>query len=417
LPTVAYIANQFPVAVEPYVVDEIRELRRRGVTVIPSSGRRVNLNALPVDLRQLADGSICLQPPNFRLLWQAAWLCVTKWHSVQDLLVRIFLRGAESPRRRVRALLHTWLGAYYALVLRDRGVEHIHAHHGYFASWVAMVAARLLRIGFSMTLHGSDLLLHGTYLDTKLANCSFCFTVSEYNRRYILDRYPTVDPRKVILQRIGVGQIAVGVGCRARADIQGQLLLLAVGRLHPVKNFEFLVRACALLRKRGISFACWIAGDGPERKKLDHLICELKLGGEVELLGHVPQEQLINYYALADLVVLTSRSEGLPLVLMEAMAHGKLVLAPDITGIPELVRHRKTGFLYRAGSLESFVTWIEFIYTGKEQCGVIRSAARQHVLAHFHRKKNLEHFCDLFLNKIGAAREAVLDEDSVLQQI
>jgi colanic acid/amylovoran biosynthesis glycosyltransferase len=415
--TVAYIANQFPVAVEPYVADEIRELRRRGVNVIPASGRRVDLNALPVDLQQMADESICLQPPKFRLLWQAAWLCVREWGSLQDLLVRILFRGTESPARRVRALLHTWLGAYYALVIRDRGVRHIHAHHGYFASWVAMVTARLLRIGFSMTLHGSDLLLHGTYLDTKLANCSFCFTVSEYNRRYILDRYPTVDPTKIILQRIGVDQIAAGVACRARAGIQGQLLLLAVGRLHPVKNFEFLVRACALLRERGISFSCWIAGDGPERKKLDHLIRDLKLRGEVELLGHVPRAQLTNYYAMADLVVSTSHSEGIPLALMEAMAHGKLVLAPDITGIPELVIDGKTGFLFRAGSFEEFCERVEMIRDRAPGLGSMGKTARAHVHGHFDRKKNLEQLCNFFLTRLGQPRRHVPRENPLLQQV
>ena len=85
-------------------------------------------------------------------------------------------------RRRLKALLHTWLGAYYAGLLRERGVTHIHAHHGYFGSWIAMTAARLLGVSFSLTLHGSDLLRDGVYLETKLKNCRFCVTISEYNR-------------------------------------------------------------------------------------------------------------------------------------------------------------------------------------------------------------------------------------------
>ena len=67
--------------------------------------------------------------------------------------------------RRLRALLHTWLGVYYALLMEDYGVGHIHVHHGYFSAWVGMVAARILDIPFSMTLHGSDLLVHAAYLD------------------------------------------------------------------------------------------------------------------------------------------------------------------------------------------------------------------------------------------------------------
>ena len=69
-------------------------------------------------------------------------------------------------------------------------------HHGYFGSWIGMVAARLLGVSFSLTLHGSDLLLDGAYLDTKLENCRFCVTISEYNRRYILEHFPRIDPQR-----------------------------------------------------------------------------------------------------------------------------------------------------------------------------------------------------------------------------
>ena len=81
---------------------------------------------------------------------------------------------------------------------------HIHVHHGYFGSWVGMVAGRLMDVGFSMTLHGSDLLMHGIYLDIKLEDCAFCLTVSEYNRHYILDHYVHVDPQKLVVARLGV---------------------------------------------------------------------------------------------------------------------------------------------------------------------------------------------------------------------
>src|SRR5207244_2529735 len=90
------------------------------------------------------------------------------------------------------------------LLLRDRGVEQIHVHHGYFSSWIAMVAARMLGIPFSMTLHGSDLLMHAAHMNTKLRECEFCITVSEFNREHIYAHYPTVDRNKVLVQRLGV---------------------------------------------------------------------------------------------------------------------------------------------------------------------------------------------------------------------
>jgi glycosyltransferase involved in cell wall biosynthesis len=176
--------------------------------------------------------------------------------------------------------------------------------------------------------------------------------------------------------------------------------MLAVGRLHPVKDHAFLIRACRLLKNRSLPFVCTIAGDGPERALIEPLIRDLDLRDEVRLVGHLSHQQLDACYAAADLVVLTSRSEGIPLVLMEAMARGRPVLAPAITGIPELVLDGRNGFLYRPGALEDFVARVELVLRSRSALGPLGRAARQHVLQHFHREKNLAAFCDLFLIRI-----------------
>jgi glycosyltransferase involved in cell wall biosynthesis len=414
MPTVAYIANQFPSPVEPYVAEEVRELRRRGTRVIPCSAWRVSAD-LDSGLKALAAETLSLQPWRLGLLLHAAWLLAGNYSLLSDLAARIAWQGSEPLGQRARAVLHTWLGAYYALLLKDRGVEHIHVHHGYFASWVAMVAARLLRIGFSMTLHGSDLLLHATYLDTKLENCRFCLTVSEFNRQHLLEHYPHIEPGKIIVRRMGTAPYDNPVGHTdvRRPDVG--IFMLAVGRLNPVKDHAFLVRACRELKNHSANFLCLIAGEGPERPALERLIQNLDLQENVRLLGHVGRQKLDGYYAACDLVVLTSRSEGIPLVLMEAMAHGRPVLAPAITGIPELVLDGKTGFLYRAGSRDDFVRQLEAIRGA--QHGPLRRAARQHVLEHFNQERNLAAFCDLFLARVNEAAEADLHEDPVLQQV
>jgi colanic acid/amylovoran biosynthesis glycosyltransferase len=421
MPVIAYLANHFPSPVEPYVFEEIRELRRRGMEVIPCSARRYEAladgGAQEHLLKSLASETLYLQPLGFLLLIRAAWLCVWRFGSLADLFVRIVGPGSERPARRARALLHTLLGACYALRLKGKGVEHIHVHHGYFSSWIAMVAARLLRIPFSMTLHGSDLLLHGVYLDLKLKNCAFCITVSEFNRRFALGNYPEIEPGKIVVKRIGVSPPDPLISLPARGFAAMPLMMLAVGRLHPVKDHAFLLRACHQMRVRGTDFLCLVAGEGPERPWLEHLIRNLGLEGQVKLLGHLGRQQLDAWYAMCDLVVLTSRSEGIPLVLMEAMAHAKTVLAPDITGIPELVKDGETGFLYRPGSLDDFVGKIEMIHNSHPAMARLRRAARQHVLEHFNREKNLASLADLLVSRIARNMEHDSHENPVLQQI
>jgi glycosyltransferase involved in cell wall biosynthesis len=367
--------------------------------VVPCSARR-NPTALDLELKAFANETLYLQPLRIKLSICAAVLCLVKFSTLKEFYRRALLQGSEPLGRRLRALLHTWLGVYYALLIKGSGVKHIHVHHGYFASWIAMVAARVLGIGFSMTLHGSDLLLHPAYLDTKLKHCKFCVTISEFNRQHILERYPTVQPDKVVVRRMGVD-----LGTHHCSDQPSRenrkLAMLAVGRLHPVKDHAFLVRACRLLKERDVPFTCVIAGDGPERASIETLIRNFDLRDEVRLVGHLPRQYLDAHYARADLVVLTSRSEGIPLALMEAMARGKPVLAPAITGIPELVLDGKNGFLYIPGSLEDFVARIESVYRYQSALGPLGLAAREHVLQHFNRDKNLAAFCSLFLTHIS----------------
>ncbi|MGB8012904.1 MAG: glycosyltransferase family 4 protein, partial [Terriglobales bacterium] len=310
-----------------------------------------------------------------------------------------------SPVRRVRALGHTLMGAALADQLAPLAVEHIHAHHGYFASWMAMAAGRLLGIGFSFTLHGSDLLRRADLLTAKLRACQFCVTVSEYNRQYILRHYPSTPAEKIIVQRLGVDRVlpwpvaAPAAGADAAAE-QRRFCLLSVGRLNRVKDYGFLIRACAALRNQGFDFMCWIVGEGPERAALESQIKTSRLQGRVYLIGHVPRADLPGYYRYADLVVMTSQSEGIPVVLMEAMAHEKLVLAPAITGIPELVEHQRTGFLYQPGSLPDFVSAVRWIHANQASMAGIQRAAAASIAASYNRQRNLRSFAEQFLARI-----------------
>jgi colanic acid/amylovoran biosynthesis glycosyltransferase len=423
MPTVAYLANLFPSSVEPYVIDEIEELRHRGVRIVAGSVRAPKLPDRIVP-------EIVLQGVSPLVLVRALWLCLRRWSRISDLIWRAVRPGSEGPWQRAKTLLHTWIGACYAVLLQKHEVDHVHVHHGYFGSWIAMVAARLLNVGFSLTLHGSDLFRRGAYLEVKLQNCNFCLTISEFNRRYILEHYPEVTEKKVLVSRLGVD---VDICAVKRVEAYtGRLKLLAVGRLQAVKNHAFLIRACRELHSRGLDFECSIAGDGPENRKLAKLIRDSGLADQVRLLGHLPRERVLELYGGADVVVLTSQSEGIPLVLMEAMARRKIVLAPAITGIPELVVAGKTGFLYLPESLPDFVERLLFIrlllqarfgkypshlVTAARQLDWMRHAAQVQVRHNFNGKKNLNSFADLFLSRIAPSIEKLPHASLVLQQI
>jgi len=398
--TIAYIANEFPCALEPYVMDEIIELRRRGAQVICCSGKRVSPNDLSLPERAFWKETRSFQPLSDAELLRAVRRLASDRRNLGLLLRPLLWEHGASPTRRLRALGHTVMGAALAEQLAPLDVKHIHAHHGYFASWMALAAAHLLGIGFSFTLHGSDLLQRADLLSAKLRACQFCVTVSDFNREYIFRNYPSTLSEKVLVRRLGVDRALPLPSPAAAAEKDHRFCLLAVGRLHCVKDYRFLIQACAVLRDQGFDFLCWIVGEGPERAALERQIMALKLQGRVHLIGRVARTDLPGYYRHADLVVMTSKSEGIPVVLMEAMAHEKLVLAPAITGIPELVEHQRTGFLYHSGSLTDFVSAVRWIRANQSSLAGIQQAAAASIAVSYNRQHNLHTFAEQFLARI-----------------
>jgi colanic acid/amylovoran biosynthesis glycosyltransferase len=404
---IAYIANEFPSPLEPYVMDEIGELRDRGVNVVCCSGKRVSPRYLQPAENNFWEQTHFFQPLSDQELMQALRRLAGNRHKLWQILRPLLSERDTSPYRRLRTLAHTVMGAALAEKLEPLDVTHIHSHHGYFASWMALTAARLLDIGFSFTLHGSDLLQRADLLQAKLQACLFCVTISEFNREYILNKYPSVRSEQIVVERLGVDHATIE-RVRPRPNSEdppnpnnGSFRILSVGRLHTVKNHRFLLQACSSLREQGLDFLCLIIGEGPERIALENLITSLHLEGRVLLLGHKPHKELFSYYRDSDLVVMTSKSEGIPVVLMEAMAHQKLVLAPSITGIPELVEHARTGFLYQSGSLPDFISAIAWIYEHQTSLAGVQRAAAASVAASYDRRRNLSSFADKFLARIS----------------
>lgn len=203
-----------------------------------------------------------------------------------------------------------------------------------------------------------------------------------------------------MVQRLGVDCMLSSPAVSIAETNRRCFCILSVGRLHPVKDHRFLVQACSSLRNQGLNFICWIVGEGRERAALERQITALGLQEHVYLIGHLPRADLSGYYRYADLVVLTSQSEGIPVVLMEAMAHGKLVLAPAITGIPELVEHRRNGFLYEPGDSPDFIGAVRWIEANQASLAEIQHAAVATIAASYNREQNLRAFAQQFVARV-----------------
>lgn len=234
---------------------------------------------------------------------------------------------------------------YQALLLAplivDRNIALLHAHFGSVATTVARLVSRLTGIPYTFTAHAKDIFheaVDRADLRAKLQDAAAVITVSDYNVTYLQDLYGNAAGR---VHRIYNGLDLTKF--RYCPPLERPRHIVGVGRLIEKKGFGDLIAACALLRDRGVPFTCAIIGDGADRKALQARIDHAGLGNWVQLLGPRPQDAVIEHvqgaavFAAPCVVGNDGNRDGLPTVLLEAMALGTPCISTDVTGIPELL--------------------------------------------------------------------------------
>ncbi len=352
--TVAYVMSRFPKLTETFILAELLAMDRAGV--------RVELHPL---LRQRGEP---VQPD------AAPW--VERAHYLPFLSPEIlrsqawYLRDPRRRRRYLRAfadmLVGTWrspnfllggLGifpkvAHMARQMRAEGVDHVHCHFASHPALAGFLIRRLAGIPYSFTAHGSDLHVDRTMLPQKVREAAFVVTISQDNRRLIESTAGASAAGKVAVIHCGVDPSRLAPVERPG---DGPLRIVAVGTLHEVKGQLHLIEACRRLAEAGVAFTCRFIGDGPDREQLAARIAAHGLTERVQLPGRMTSDAVAAELAAADVLVAPSvptrggKREGIPVVLMEAMATGLPVVASRLSGIPELVTDEADGLLVPPG--------------------------------------------------------------------
>lgn len=343
---VAVIVSRFPKVTETFILREIQELERQGqpVRLVPLLRQRdsvVHPDAEPWVERALY--TPFLSGPILRENLQA------------------FL---ESPRRYVRVLLRVLAGSlpspnlvrgtlgifpksvHVGRVLAREGVGHLHAHFATHPAMAAFIASEFSGLPYSFTAHAHDIFLSSSrpMLGTKIGRASFVRVISEYNRRFLEERYPEAAGRLRVIH-MGIDPEGYGPGERKPGEI------ICVASLRPYKGISALVEACARPPLRNRDFRLSIVGDGPQRNEVERRILDLALEGRVRLLGPRTQEEVAALLSSSSIFVhpstVTRRGwmDGIPVALMEAMATGLPVVSTWVSGIPELVEDGEGGIL------------------------------------------------------------------------
>lgn len=285
-----------------------------------------------------------------------------------------------------------WQAAMLAKFIHTQGITHLHAHFATSATTVARLAAKLANIPYSFTAHAKDI-FHETVdsrdLERKLADAASAITVSDFNLDYLKANYPRASHSlKRIYNGLDLAKFPFEV------PVQRPPVIVSVGRLVEKKGFDVLLDACAILKQKNLEFRCEIIGSGELEDPLKAKIQSLNLANEVELLGPRPQIEMIKHvqnarvFAAPCVVGKDGNRDGLPTVLLEAMALGTACISTDVTGIPELIQDNKTGLQVAQNDPQALAFALERLLSNEAECLGLAINARALIEANFDIHKN-----------------------------
>lgn len=392
---VAYVIGTYPLLTTTFIDREIRALQRRGLALRVVSIRQPEAHERPAD-QSAADGVQYLLPAGPARV--AAALLRWLWRRPGRLLstaLGLLLSPHPSLAARLKTLAHCLVGVLAADQLAGTGLGLVHAHFADRAAIVALVAARLLGVPYSLFAHANDIYVAPVLLPEKIAAAAFVATCTGYNQAHLTEVAAgrARQPVALIYHGLELGRFQP-VGRAGRPA--GPRRILSVGQLREKKGHAHLVRACRLLRDRGYDLACDIVGAGPQRPALEALIAELGLGDVVRLRGALPHDEVLAGYARADVFALASVEagnadrDGIPNVLLEAMAMRVPVVGTRLSGIPELVRDGVNGVLVPPGDVPALADALARLWDDPALAERLAAEGRATVEREFDIERNIQ---------------------------
>jgi colanic acid/amylovoran biosynthesis glycosyltransferase len=338
---IAYVVKRYPRFSETFIVNEI--------LAHEAAGQDIHVFALHPPVDQYFQAAIAkvrapvtyLTADSVRAdgLWSQLQQAAGEW---SGLWTQLSAAGKASGNEVYQA-------ARLALEIRARGIDHLHAHFASTATTVARLASLFTGIPYTFTAHAKDIFheaVDSVDLGHKIDCAAGAVTVSDFNVEYLAAQFDgSANKLRRIYNGLDLAQFEFSKPDRRPPKI------VAVGRLVEKKGFDDLIRACALLREEGVGFQCEIVGGGELERALRQCIADLHLDGIVQLSGPRPLtyvQDAIRQAAVLAVPSVTASSgdrDGLPTVLLEAMALGTPCVATSVTGIPEAIRDGATGLL------------------------------------------------------------------------
>ena len=275
---------------------------------------------------------------------------------------------------------------------RQQEVRHVHTH---FSTTVALLMARYWNLDYSATIHGSGEFndIVGFHMQAKVAEAVMAVAISLYGSSQIQRGSAPADWQKIVIVPLGVDLTQFSARPQPAT---GTFAIVFVGRIEEQKAQHILLRALRLIKDRGHRVHLTLVGDGPTRKLIEDLVRELDIASEVTLTGAQNHDKVLDYYRQSNAFVCSSYAEGLPVVLMEAMAMEIPCVSTWITGIPELIRDNVDGLLVPPASPVHIADAVERLITDPALAERLGKAGRQRIEEKYNLGRNVPLLAEAF---------------------
>jgi glycosyltransferase involved in cell wall biosynthesis len=395
---ISYITSYYPAVSHTFILREVRALRRRGVPISTTSVHTSNQGLLSDVDREEFESTHALLPPRWRSVVKAHLYALARHPRAYFSTLRLSLQHSR-PGARGRL----WQVFYFGEAVlawdhwRRAGVRHVHSHFVSVGADIAMLSSHLGQragegpAGWSATVHGLIELrdVQWPRLAKRIEHADAMVCISDFTRSQLMAVVDEDQWSKLHVVRCGINP-------REYDDIAdpppGRPRVLCVGRLFPEKGQSVLLHAFARLVERGVDAELELVGYGPSEDRLKTLAKELGLTDRVTFAGH---------YRAANLLCLPSFYEGIPVVLMEAMASRRPVIATAVAGVRELVRDGETGLLVSPGRADELADALERLLEDPGLRVEMGQAGRRYVERHYDIDSSADSLARLFGNLLG----------------
>ncbi|ODS24782.1 hypothetical protein AB835_01630 [Candidatus Endobugula sertula] len=375
-PTIIYVVSQYPAISHTFILSEVNGLQSGGIRVQVAS---INQPDRPFEHLTNIEQQAYKETVFVKVALKTRFL----FYIFKSLIIspKGFFKSLGTTLKAAARYPHTLLHqlAYWleAMVVADmvhsNGCQQLHAHFSTQGCTVAMLAAELTGIEFSFTVHGPDEFYHvdTQQLPQKFAAANFIICISDFAKSQVMKYTHFNDWDKLYINNLGVDSSLFHPTEKNNTIPK----LLCVGRLVNAKGQGVLVQAAKKLVERKIEFEVNFVGDGPDLENLQAFVKQNALNNQVKFSGKVNHDQVQQLQRQADIFVLPSFAEGIPIVLMEAMASGTPCVTTHITGIPELFTHDVNGLLVRPGNSTMLADALELLINDKQRASQLAEQA------------------------------------------